>query len=918
MTDMPAQIGPYRVDREIGRGGMGVVYLARDTKLDRDVAIKTLPEKWATDPERLARFEREARSLAQLNHPNVAGIYGVEEQNGHRFLILEYVEGDTLSDRIDSRALPTDEALELAVEIAAGVEAAHEAGVIHRDLKPDNIKVTPDGKVKVLDFGIAKAIETISSKSHTDALTVTTASRPTVPGAIIGTAPYMSPEQARGRPICKRSDIWSFGVILYEMLTGTNPFAGESVNDSIGSVLHKSVDLQRLPPECPADVRRVLSRCLERDPTRRYCDIGDVRIDLGRSGEEGREPWRDVPPSIASGRRFWAAVFAIILVGSAGVIGGRALRPDAELAGARASDSPLSRWSITLPSTLDIGLRTDAGQYDYSHLLAVADDGAIAYTVRDKNDNVVIHVKRPNDHAGTPVSGTEGGRAPFFSPNGEWLGFFASRHSDEGSLALMKVALNGGAARVLCELDESASFDGSWSPDGRFIVYATDKGLWRIDENGGVPTRLIVPSSKDGEIGHHFPRVLADSKHVLFTIASTAETHLAILSLETGVYDRLIPNAAQGRPLGDDRLVFAHEGELLTVSYDPVTLETGTPTPVLQGVHTTPGLGGVVVTQFDLSADGTLVYAPDTSMRTDDQLLWVEVKDGEKQETLVASGPGTWVHPRLSPEGRRVSVDIHRPDGMRDIYMFDLRRGEPIERRLTFNGVTWESEWRPGAAQELAVMSAREAGRWGVHLVRADLISQETAELVAGAHLIPGSWTKDGDTLLYHDLGVPGIWRVIVGSDGEPEEMVATQIHERFPRLSPNNEWLAYVADGTRAPEVWVARYPELEPRYQVTSGGGTEPVWSRDGESLFYRVDDRVHALAIAYEPTFEWTERGELFRGDYDAASVGHQHYDVDREGERFLMIKHGALTGPNEIRAVLNWGERVVRGRPDNIEK
>jgi hypothetical protein len=409
---------------------------------------------------------------------------------------------------------------------------------------------------------------------------------------------------------------------------------------------------------------------------------------------------------------------------------------------------------------------------------------------------------------------------------------------------------------------------------------------------------------------------------VLFTVASTPETHLAILSLETGAYECLIPNAAQGHPLGDDGLVFAHEGELLTVAYDPATRETGTPTPVLQGVHTTPGLGGVVVTQFDLSGDGTLVYVPDTSTRTDDQLLWVEVKDGEAQETLVASGTGTWVHPRLSPEGGRVCVDIHRPDGMRDLYILDLRRGEPIERQLTFDGVTWESEWRPdegqeGDGQQLAVMSAREAGRWGVHLVRADVISQETTELVAGAHLIPGSWTKDGSTLLYHDLGVPGIWRVGVGGDGEPEEIVATQVHERFPRLSPNNEWIAYVADGTRGPEVWVMRYPELEPRHQVTTGGGTEPVWSGNGESLYYRVDDRMHALSIAYEPTFEWTDRGELFRGDYDAASVGHQHYDVDRERERFLMIKHGAVTGPSEVRVVLNWGTRVVRDRPGSSE-
>ncbi|MHC4909091.1 MAG: TolB family protein, partial [Planctomycetota bacterium] len=618
------------------------------------------------------------------------------------------------------------------------------------------------------------------------------------------------------------------------------------------SVLHKSVDLKRLPPECPAHVRRVLSRCLERDRTRRYRDIGDVRLELGRPGEEESEPRAVTPPSAAFGGRFRPAVIAIILIcitGFVGVIVGRMLGPDAERTVALATDRPLSRWPIALPPTSRIGLHTDAAQFDYSHLVAITADGTIAYTVRDENDDVVIHIKRPDEYVGTPVSGTEGGRAPFLSPEGDWLGFFGGRRHAYGSLALMKVALSGGAARVLCEVGESASFDGCWSPDGRFIVYATDTGLWRIDANGGLPTPLTVPSATDGEIGHHFPRITADGKQVLFTIASTPQMHLAVLSLETGVSRRLIANAAQGRPLGDHHLVFAHQGELLLVPYDTVTHETGTPTPVLEGIHTTPGLGGVVVTQFDVSDEGTLVYVPDTSMRTHDQLLWVEGNDGEAQETLVASGEGTWVHPRLSPDGERVSVDIHHADGMRDLYMLDLRRGEPIETRLTFDGVTWESEWRPGDELELAVMSAREAGRWGVHMVRANASNQATTELVGGAHLIPGGWTSDGSTLLYHELGVPGIRRIAIGGGGESVEVMASPTHERFPRLSPNNEWLAYVADGTRGPEVWVARYPDPDgaPRHQVTPGGGTEPVWSGNGESLYYRVGDRVHALCTS-----------------------------------------------------------------------
>ncbi|MHC5029122.1 MAG: protein kinase domain-containing protein, partial [Planctomycetota bacterium] len=442
MPDPGSIIGHYEVLGELGRGGMGIVYRARDPRLDRDVAIKALPEEVSSDPARLERFEREGRALAQLNHPNVAGIHGVEEHDGRKYLVLEYVEGETLGDRLEPGPLSVEEALELAIGIAAGLEAAHDVGIIHRDLKPDNIKITPEGAVKVLDFGLAKSSEVGSSAEIVDAATRTTPRSPTIPGAILGTAAYMSPEQARGRHVDKRTDIWSFGVVLYEMLTGTSPFVGETANDSIGAVLHKGVDLERLDAATPSTVRRVLERCIERDKALRYRDIGDIRIELLRAMHEQEHEGK--PTTSSRGLTIAFATMCIIAVGT-GV--GWYLAAT----GAEPRERPVRKFDL-MRGTPENPINAERAR--------IAPDGARIAFVRDD----LVHVRDLGAFESRPVPGTEGASSVFWSPDSNWIGYTTTD-------AIYKVALSGGGAIKIADAKANIDWDlgTGWTSDGRII-----------------------------------------------------------------------------------------------------------------------------------------------------------------------------------------------------------------------------------------------------------------------------------------------------------------------------------------------------------------------------------------------------------------------------------------------------------------
>jgi serine/threonine-protein kinase len=888
----------YRLVDMIGEGAMGRVWRATDTTLDRDVAIKFLPDELATDPGRLARFEREAKLLASMNHPNIAAVYGQHEAEGRRFLVMELVPGENLADRIGrfrDRGLHLDEALDILRQIAEALETAHDCGVVHRDLKPANVMVRPDGTVKVLDFGLARAVrEGPVSGNGPDAPTETASQ--TELGSVVGTALYMSPEQARGRPIDKRTDIWSLGCVLFESLTGKRPFEGDSTADVIAAVLSKEPDLDALPAETPESLRQLVRRCLVKNPKQRMRDAGELRLAMEELDSYPPLVPRDA--SMRAGTRpfpanpilAWsvAALLALALI--------YVLKQQQTVS--VAPPGQISEWSITLPPGARVHMPGPGGKFDFSKLIAISPDGLrIAYAVQNRLGEVELVLREARAATPRPIPGTAEARAPFFSPDGQWLGFYADA-------ALRKVALSGGSPQKVCDVGRMISFDATWSPDGRTIVYATDEGLWSVSADGGDPEPLTRPDVHRGEAGHHAPHFTADGEGIFFTVTITPEAHLAYLSLADRTWEIVVRDAAQGLPLAGDRIVFARSGELLVAAVDRRTHRLrSSGVSVLEGVHRSPGLGGMVLTQFDISATGTLVYLPQAVATTVDQLLWV---DRSGNESEITRGAGTWVHPRLSPNGKRISVDIHSPDGMRDVYIFELERGQL--NRLTDTGNSWESEWRPPGGERIATLSGAPPGHWSLFWVATDF-SGPAELLFRSGHAVPLSWLPDGQSFFFSKHRFDGgLWRLWVDRDREPESVIASSARERFAAVSNDGRWLAYVADESGRGEVFLRSFPQLGPKTKVTIDGGGEPLFSHDGDELFFRKRGEMYRVNLTHEPELKVSPPELLFTGDYDSAAVGHQHYDISLDDQRFLMIRHSEIAGPNEVRALLHWAESL----------
>ena len=619
-------LGPYAITAKIGEGGMGEVYRARDTNLDRDVAIKVLPETFTSDPDRLARFEREAKVLASLNHPNIGAIYGLEKSGDTRALVLELIEGPTLAERIKQGPIPLDEALPIAKQIAEALEQpAHEQGIIHRDLKPANIKVKDDGTVKVLDFGLAKALDTTPEGDPSQSPTLTAAA--TQMGVIMGTAAYMSPEQARGKAVDKRADIWSFGVVLYEMLTGQRAFQGEDVSLTLASVMKSDVKVTTLPPDLPANVRTVLRRCLEKDVSQRVRDIGDVRLAMeGAFETTGTSPsessaaprlqvWQRPLPAIAAAVGLVLATSLAVwtLLGS----------------GTQRSPSP-TRFTLTLPDSD----RLPAG-FARGALLALSPDGqALVYGA--SRDGMFQLFHRPLDQfEATPMPGTETGGRPFFSHDGQWVGFYAGG-------ALLKVALAGGPAQTLTALP-SRSRGADWGADDMIVFGLAGPGgpLMRIPAAGGDPTVLFTPEDRRAS---GYPQVLPGGDAVLFTVTEVGldASELHLFMFDTGEHRTLVPNAAAGRVLDTGHLVFVRSGALWAVPFDPERLDVvGNPVPVVEGVRVS-GLGDV---DYAVADDGSLVYIPGDVSDEAHSLVWVDRNGGEE---LLATPAANYVTLSLS------------------------------------------------------------------------------------------------------------------------------------------------------------------------------------------------------------------------------------------------------------------------------
>ena len=888
------RLGLYEIVGALGAGGMGEVYRARDTKLNSDVAIKVLPDLFANNPERMARFTREAQTLAALNHSNIAHIHGLEESGDVRALVMELVEGEDLSQRIVRGAVPIDEGLAMAKQIAEALEAAHELGIIHRDLKPANIKVTENGTVKVLDFGLAKLVDPALAVGASDANaaatpTVTSPTMLTTAGIVLGTAAYMAPEQARGRAVDRRADIWAFGCVLYEMLTGTTAFRGETLTEIVAAVIHTEPDWSRLPGSAPQPVRLLLRRCLQKDPRKRLQAIGDARIAI----EEilsGAAPVDAVPARRRPWKWWLAPGVAGVLTGAA--IAGLVAR---QMTSSPEPPRPVTRFVITLPAGQQLaGAPALALSSDGSQLAYVATGGA--------NADPQLFLRAMDGVDARPIAGTEGASSPFFSPDGQWLGFFAG-----GSLK--KIPLRGGAAVSLADVTNPKG--GAWIDEHTIVFASYLSTLLRVSDDGGTPQP--VTRFEPGETGHMSPRPLPGGKAVLFSTASTRVGAIAVQRIDTGVRRELIQTPDEAAPdyLGSGYLVYAQAGNLVVAPFDTGRSQTGT------AIATIPN-----VLQYSVSATGSLVYAsgvprPSPEMR----LVWVS-RTGTEQ--VLGAPPRMYNQPRLSPDGRRVAVDVIESAGRMQVWLYELARD--TLSRFTFDGINRHAVWAPDG-KRLAFMSNRD-GLQEIFWKLADGSGGAERLTHAGATAtdvlnIPYSWSLDGRLLTFARVApaAPAELCVLPLGDGStPRSGGAAQVFLRTraadgaPQLSPDGRWMAYASEESGRREIYVQAYPGPGGRWQISSDGGNEPLWSASGREVFYRSGDRLMEVDISTDGEFLASKPRQLFEGSYVRSSAGYAraNYDVSPDGQRFLMVKpveqkSAPLT---QIHVVLNWSEELKR--------
>ncbi len=889
-----SRLGPYEILSPLGAGGMGEVYRAKDTKLHRDVAIKVLPESLSQDPERLARFEREARVLASVNHPHIASIYGMEESTDIKALVLELVEGPTLQDRFESGPVPVDEAIPIARQIAEALEAAHEKGIVHRDLKPANVKLDRDGKVKVLDFGLAKALDPVSSTSSPDITHSPTMSLGTQAGMILGTAAYMSPEQARGKTADKRADIWSFGVVVYEMLTGRRLFDGETVSDTLAAVLRHEISFDDLPPATPPGIRALLGRCLERDPKNRLRDIGEARIALERAPTEPKdlETKTGRPSARRAALSAWTAAAAMALL--AGILAWRQLSAPA------VSRAPVTAFAVALPEGVGIPGSDSpvlAISRDGRTLVFAANDGRVERLYRRSMGRVEI----------TPIDGTEGATDPVISPDGKLVAFVAGQK-------LKTVPITGGTPTVLC--DSPADRGIAWSADGRiFFSPSFDTGLMQIPAAGGTPAAATKPDLKTDERSHRWPEVLPGGKAVLFTVGVTGSpgnydgSPIAAVDLATGREKILLKAARMARFIPPDHLIFQREIKLYSVRFDPETLSVlSAPAVVFEGVggEMSSGAG-----YFSVADDGTLSYVPAGALVADSQIVLVSRSGSATPLPLPAR---SYHYPRFSPEGKGITFSAGSGPSASflgtddDVWTYDL--ASKSLNRLTFEGHDLHPVWSPDGKW----IAYTSAGGPMLGVLRKPSAGNGSAELVwkQSDPRIVNCWTLDGLNLVVTSLGhTIGLWLVPVSGKGTPSLLLSDSEREESwgARLSPDGRHIAYTSFASGNNVVFVQTFPPGGGKWQVSPDNGMMPVWRNDGRELFYTQEDRMMAVDVRTETTFSAGPPRVLFTGSYDTRTAPVENFDVSPDGQTFLMIRRaGATRSASQVDVLLHFGDSL----------
>jgi Tol biopolymer transport system component len=867
-----SQLGSYEITALLGKGGFGEVYRAKDKKLKREVAIKILPDEFSSNPDRLIRFQREAEVLASLNHPNIAAIHDLVTQDQSQFLVLELVDGETLADRIARGPIPVEEALSIAKQIAEALEAAHEKGVIHRDLKPANIKLTPDGKVKVLDFGLAKIRESSSASNLSNSPTLMTAA---TSGAILGTAAYMSPEQAKGKEADRASDIWSYGCVLYEMLTGRQVFEGETVGEVLGGIFKSEPDWSRLPADTPSGIRRLLKRYLYKDANRRLRDARDARIEIQEVEEPAATEATPAGPAERA-RLAWflstvALTIALVVVSAAYF---RAGGPEPEE----------MRLDITTPAT----------QAPLS--FALSPDGKSIVFVASGDGPPQLWLRRLDKAEAQPLAGTEGATYPFWSPDNRSIGFFANTK-------LKRLDLAGGPPRALA--DASNGLGGTWGLDNT-ILFAPGGALplSRVGAAGGQPP--VRTQLGSAEAGQRFPHFLPDGKSFIYWVQGSAETRGIYLGTTDGAEPkRLGPADTAAAYLPPDHILFVRQNALLAQRFDLShrTL-TGDPVTIADPIVSVNFVGG-----FSVSAGGLVAYRAGGANRR--QLAWY---DRTGKQIGVAAEPDTYntQTPDLSPDGRRLAVD-RMIQGNRDVYLRDLIRGG--WSRFTFDAaVDGLPVWSPDGTQ-LAFESSRK-GPFDIYLKASSQTAPEQPLLESSESKWPFDWSRDGRYLLYHvsDLktGSDLMALPMTGDDRKPIVVANTPFAEDDGQFSPDGKWVAYRTDESGTAEIVVQSFPNRAAKVQISAGGGITPRWRSDGKELYFIAPDlKLMAATVRSSiSSFDFDPPTALFQTRaYRGTSTSRVGYAVSRDG-RFLIDEPVMDAAPTPITLILNWKPRDTK--------
>ena len=892
-----SRLGSYEIIAAVGAGGMGEVYRARDTKLNRDVALKILPEAFAADHDRLTRFTREAQTLASLNHPNIAQIHGLEDSSTAHALVMEFVDGADLAQRLAHGPIPADETIAIAKQIADAIEAAHEQGIVHRDLKPSNVKVRDDGTVKVLDFGLAKALEGSGAAAHSGSLSLSpTVASPAMTGIgmVMGTAAYMSPEQAKGKSVDKRADIWSFGVVLYEMLTGQVLFQGETASEVMASVIMHEPDLRALPASVPSSLRWVIARCLVRDPRLRLRDIGEARLALSGAGVMPTTASAPQPPSRALTHALAAvaAGLAIVLVATAVWLW--------RAAGTRPVEDVI-RFELQPPAKTSLSLVARP-------TVALSPDGSLLAFVASTQGESRVYLRSLGDVTARAVPGTEGATNPVFSPDGKEIAFFTTGR-------LKKTTLDG----VVTMISEAGS-DGdprgiAWLPDGTVAFASIAAGpLVQVRSTGGPTRPLTTLDEKKGERTHRWPAALPGGR-LLFTVGTLGSPDnydratIEALDLATGKRQVVLEGASSAR-YASGHLLFVRESILYAIPFDVDSMTTrGTPVQVLRGVNgdTTTGASHLAVAD-----NGTIAYASGTALAAANRLVWVD-RQGKTQP--IGLPQGLYFDPRISPDGTRVAVTWQTlTAGNGDIWVSDLTRN--TFTRLSFSQGALSPVWSADG-KRIYYSAIDPSGRKTTIMRRPADGSREAepvAELDSRAYL--QAVTPDEKTVLidYQVVGPSGgkgeLMTLALGESAKPQPLVTSVFDEYAATWSPDRRWLAYQSDESGRAEVYVRDTSAGGGRWQVSTTGGEEPHWAADGRALYYRNESQLMAVAVDTRTTFAPAPPQLLFEGVYNLRSDTGVSYAVAPTGDRFLMVRLTEENAASTLTVVTNWFAELRR--------